>query len=541
MNAMVSANGRVFYVMDEGPSDSIQLPSENVLTARDAYNGTVLWKYPLPKWFNHLYPLKSGPGWLPRRLVAVGDRVYIAQGAGQDLICLDAATGNILNTYKNTANTFELIVSEGVILAAVDPARPTNDYSQQHANCWKERDRASIKWQWTPETGIRSLKAIQAETGKVLWEKEAPINPMSLAANSEMVCFHDGNALVALARKTGKQLWKTEVKKQDKVRTGYAGPRLVIHKDKVLFAPMGSMYALSSKTGDLLWSVKKKQRSGHLSLEDFYVLDGKVWVLHKANKGVFTTYSLETGKELEQIENTIDSFYIHQRCHPGRATVRFQMPPMMGIQLYDMESNEWFNNHWVRGGCVYGQMPANGLMYTPPHACACYYQSKLNGFNALAPEPAPSKAPPAAQRLLKGPAYGKSGKKGGRSTSDWPVFRHDSKRSGYVKTDVPANVVPGWKKKYGVKVSQPTVAGGRVYLSAIDHHTIHALDAVSGKAIWSFIADGRVDSPPSIYKGLAIFGCQDGFIYAVDAVTGELAWKFQGAAFHPQDGRLRPA
>jgi hypothetical protein len=113
MNAMVSTAGRVFYVMDEGLVDSIQLPAENFLTARDAFNGVVLWKRPLRDWFNALYPVKSGPGWLPRRLVAVGERVYIAPGVGQDLLCLDAATGEVVRTYADTANTFELIVCGG--------------------------------------------------------------------------------------------------------------------------------------------------------------------------------------------------------------------------------------------------------------------------------------------------------------------------------------------------------------------------------------------------------------------------------------------
>ena len=92
---MVSAAGRVFYVMDEGPTESIQLPSEHFLTARDAFNVVVLWKRPLREWFNSLYPLKSGPGWMPRRLVAVQDDVYLAPGIGQDLLCLDAATGKV--------------------------------------------------------------------------------------------------------------------------------------------------------------------------------------------------------------------------------------------------------------------------------------------------------------------------------------------------------------------------------------------------------------------------------------------------------------
>ncbi|MEJ2245892.1 MAG: class I SAM-dependent methyltransferase, partial [Acidobacteriota bacterium] len=37
LSAMVSANGRIFYIMDEGPRNSVILPADNYLVARDAY------------------------------------------------------------------------------------------------------------------------------------------------------------------------------------------------------------------------------------------------------------------------------------------------------------------------------------------------------------------------------------------------------------------------------------------------------------------------------------------------------------------------
>jgi outer membrane protein assembly factor BamB len=535
MYCLVSAAGRLFYVMDEGPKASIQLPPRVFITARDAFNGTVLWKRPLRDWFNPLYPLKSGPGWIPRRLVAVKDKVYLGPGIEQDLLCLDAVTGKVIHTYPDTATAFEVIVSDGVIFVTVDPDRKACDYNQQHANCWKERDRASNKWAWTPEKGTRVLRAIEAESGKLLWKRETPVTPMSLIVDGTMACYHDGNAVVALDRNSGKELWKSENFPLKQVRTGYSGPRMLFCGDRVLFSPMGSMAALSAKTGKTLWTVKKKQRSGHFSLEDFYVLGDKVWVMHRSNQGAFTLYNLKDGKEVKQISNPVKSFYIHQRCHPGRATRRYQLPPMMGIQLYDMEKDTWVNNHWVRGGCVYGVMPANGMVYATPHACACYYQSKLNGFNGLAPEPQSAKAPPAGERLTKGPAFGSADKEANYPASAWPVFRHDNTRSGYVKTDVPAEVAQAWKKDFGTKISQPVFAGGKLFLSVVDEHAVCALDAATGKEAWRFITGGRVDSPPTLYQGLALFGCKDGCIYALRASDGALAWKFQAA---PNDRKV---
>ncbi len=535
MNAMVSAAGRVFYVMDEGPTESIQLPAENTLTARDAFNGVVLWKRPLPNWWNHLYPLKSGPGWLPRRLVAVGDRVFLAPGNGEKLLCLDAASGKVLHEYDGTADTFELIVSDGVIFAAVDPnARPV-DYRQENANCWRERDRASRLWAWRRDRDVRKLTAIDAGSGKVIWQKRMPVAPITLAANERMVCLHDGQDIVALDRKGGKELWRTKVASMDSIRTGYAGPRVVLEGDRVLFSPMGRMFALSAETGKVLWSVDKKPRSGHYSLEDFYVLGDEVWVLERSNKGAFTVYNLGDGKVARKVQNPIRSFYIHQRCYPGRATEKVFLPPMMGIQVYERETDTWTNNHWVRGGCIYGVMPANGMVYATPHACACYYQSKLNGFNGLAPEPQNAEAPPAGKRLLKGPAYDQAEPKATYPASSWPAFRHDSARTGYARTDVPAHVAPGWRRKVGSKLSQPVVAGGRLYVAAVNEHTVYALDAASGKELWHYVAGGRVDSPPTLHGGLALFGCADGCIYALRAADGQLAWRFRAA---PSDRKV---
>ncbi len=535
MTAMVSAAGRVFYVMDEGPVASIQLPPEFYLTARDAFNGTVLWKRRLHEWWNALYPLKSGPGWLPRRLVAVDDRVYLAPGVGQNMLCLDALTGRLVREYDETATTFELIVSEGVVFAAVDPDQTLCDYNQQNANCWKERDRASNLFAWNRDQGLRVLKAMGADDGKLLWQRKMPVAPMTLAADSRMVCLYDGSAVVALDRRTGEELWATDVVDLPQIRTGYAGPRLVICEDRVVLSPTGHIVALSAETGEVLWSARNKPRSGHYSLEDFYVIGETVWVLQRGNHGAFTTYSLKTGAILAEYSNPIQSFYIHQRCYPGRATERFQLPPMMGIQVYDMEQDAWYNNHWIRGGCVYGVMPANGMVYATPHACACYYQSKLNGFNAVAPEAQSSEAPPAEKRLVKGLAYGACDGQAEYPAAAWPVFRHDNTRSGYVQTDVSARVGRAWAKQFGTRLSQPVVAGGKLLLSAVDSHTVYALDAETGQQLWQFIAGGRVDSPPTLYRGLAVFGCADGWVYALRAADGELAWKFQAA---PNDRKL---
>jgi hypothetical protein len=55
------------------------------------------------------------------------------------------------------------------------------------------------------------------------------------------------------------------------------------------------------------------------------------------------------------------------------------------------------------------------------------------------------------------------------------------------------------------------------------------VNAEDGRRLWSFIADGRVDSPPTLYQGLCIFGSTDGRVYCLSASDGQLAWRFRAA------------
>ena len=111
LSAMVSGGGRLFYIMDEGSRVSIQLPPDWKLVARDAFNGTVLWKQPLKNWHSHLWPLKSGPTQLARRLVTDGKRIYVTLGLKAPLSVIDAATGRRLHDLPDSTGTEEILVN----------------------------------------------------------------------------------------------------------------------------------------------------------------------------------------------------------------------------------------------------------------------------------------------------------------------------------------------------------------------------------------------------------------------------------------------
>jgi outer membrane protein assembly factor BamB len=45
---------------------------------------------------------------------------------------------------------------------------------------------------------------------------------------------------------------------------------------------------------------------------------------------------------------------------------------------------------------------------------------------------------------------------------------------------------------------------------------LYALNAISGKLLWTFAADGRIVSSPWPTQGVVYFGCDDGCLYAVE-------------------------
>lgn len=185
-------------------------------------------------------------------------------------------------------------------------------------------------------------------------------------------------------------------------------------------------------------------------------------------------------------------------------------------------------------------MPANGLVYTPPHPCACYMESKTNGFSALAkesPEVGDLGTVPDAGRLERGAAYGRASALTPASADDWPTYRADGARSGHAKGEVPERLASRWRIALGrdCRLTAPVVCGGKVFVADRDSHTLFALDTGTGEIAWRFRAGGRIDSPPTIHDGLALFGCRDGWVYALRAADGELAWRFRGA---PVDRRM---
>lgn len=552
VSAVVSAGGRVFSIEDEQSAISILLPSRWVLTARDAFNGTVLWQRPIKKWFTQFWPLKSGPAQLPRRLIAEGDRVYVTLGFDGPFAALDAATGEQVQTYSGTAGTEEAILSNGTLYLLVNPQLEAEEFEQP------ERFRKAYNapfWDGKP----RTLMAFDAASGEQLWREESVVLPGTVAANANGVVFHDGESIVSLRRGDGQQLWRSEpIDRTEEIKAFYS-PTLVLYQDVVLFSGgetagkqtgswyekgKDSMFALALEDGRLLWTAPHPP-SGYRSAEDLLVVDGLVWTGETTSgraAGLFTGRDPRTGEVVKQFAPEVDTYWFHHRCYRGKATEDYLLMSRTGTEFIDINAQQWDINHWVRGACLYGVMPANGLLYTPRHPCACYLEAKLAGFNALAPASSQPRIPAEGrmadqERLHRGSAYDDvaiAEVEDEAAAAEWPTFRHDPQRSGHAGTRVSSEIEPAWSANFAEKLSSPVIADGRVYVAAVDTHQIHALDAATGRLMWSFQTGGRVDSPPTVYQGRVLFGSADGNVYCLRAGDGALVWQFTAAPLREQ-------
>ena len=77
--------------------------------------------------------------------------------------------------------------------------------------------------------------------------------------------------------------------------------------------------------------------------------------------------------------------------------------------------------------------------------------------------------------------------------------------------------------------SSAALDGGRVIVGGRDK-LVHAIDAATGKAAWTFATRARVDSSPVVSGGRVYIGSSDGRLYVLDSASGKKLWEFDTGA-----------
>ena len=483
-SSMLSAGGRVFYRQSIETEYGFRNRTDGArITARDAFNGTLLWQRDFtPDKYNKMaYPMLVAEGnlHLPGQLVnaSTGEGLPGQSYAGYPYAGYSYLAGYFIQTVGRAgvveAATGEVLwASEEYVRSAVSDGKLVFQLCER-----KQADGTRNRW----------IKARQLKTGEVAWE--------NADCSGSLFCCRDG--VIMAYSQTGRE--------------------------------MGANHAYSSDDGAYLWSFEY-DLPGHGGRPFVFVAGGLAWVHAGDNEQKYPKGEKWIGLDLKTgaISKTIPMVgKVKHRCYRHRATEKYIL--FGGIDLLDVGTTEIYASHGMRGGCSAGYIPANGLLYGMPTVCECF--AHLRGFAAVAKEDSPTLGEmdvSANSRLVRGPgsAWGATNEP---AATQWPAYRHDAQLSGATTAAVSSELRPKWEQRFTSRISAPVVSDGRVLVSEIDTHTIVALDTATGKQAWEYSAGGRADTPPTISGELAVFGAGDGWVYALVLSSGELAWKFRAA------------
>jgi len=533
INSMVSSKGRLFTIEDQASAEHPALPGKFALVARDAFNGVVLWQRPFPDWQPVNIYIKFTPAQLQRRLAAVGEVVYCTPGFSAPVTALDAATGKVLKTYDATERTQEFAFDRGVLYLVIGDPTDTAGIGVERGSLGATAFPVRAYGPEIPKlpNPTSSIVALAADSGQKLWEKSGSdtegYQGTSLAVRGQHAVYCTADAVVCLDRTTGRQLWRVPVTLSIKGPPGI-GVSLVLSDSAAYLADAKTLRAFSLRDGALMWT--GKARLNHHKQPDVFLAAGVVW------SDYHTGYDPQTGEIVKTLTQQMTGPMGHDRCYRNRITDRYYINTKTGgSDFLGLDVAGEFPHPWARSTCGIGHLPCNGLLYLGPPACSCCNWVMLNAMNALAPEPGlKSSAQPipveTRAQLEKGSAYGQVSTPGAQApaSDDWPTYRHDAGRSGVTQARAPGELKRRWETKLSTRPSAPVIAAGKVFVADVDAHAVCALDASDGHVVWSYTTGSRVDSPPTYYKGLLLFGSSDGWVYCLRASDGALAWRFRG-------------
>ncbi|MFN3484763.1 MAG: PQQ-binding-like beta-propeller repeat protein [Planctomycetota bacterium] len=492
-------------------------------TCRDAYNGLLLWKAAV------------------KPMVALEDRLIALSGGA--LVEVDAATGRVTRRFEAAGNA-DVALHWGNLLLAVG------------------------------RTGIR---AVALADGRLGWSVDAS-EPRAPVLAGDRLIFVSGQrrrgeplSLVCLEAASGKPIWSVEAPPVSTLELSLTcgSGILVLESSTLTDDGKGcAVYALNVADGQRRWERRFVPSMTHRKQARALLAQGLVWL---GTKEGLLGLDPVTGREVRRFPG---SAFGSGHCFPPVATGEYYIHGE--CDFTDLRRGQRYYSRIQKGACSLGFVPANGLLYTFPSVCICF--PMLRGTNALAPsEPATlevsrfpgSQSAPLAlplklgeYRLERSSGYSASPSLAGAQgkfvlaasnpAEDWPAYRRDPWRSGSSPSAVSgplemlwATSVADWSSPWANEwksnpvasgpVTAPVVARGLVVVAARDAHQVVALEAATGRVRWSFQANGRIDTPPTLYEDRCLFGCSSGWVYNLSLATGELIWRFRAA---PRDERI---
>lgn len=565
VTSMVSSGGRLLSIDDAETAENPLLPARWRLVARDAFNGIVLWTLNYPTWEQVTAHMSSYDAQMQRRLVAIGDIVYCTPGLTAPITALDAATGKIIRKFKGTERAQEFVYYRDRLYAMVGDRMRYSGYLPSGPLSLERRSERGGSGRDTKPDGAgpivtfggngfplsaynpqtpnaenptNVIVAIDAATGREVWRSEAIVKytGCSMGLKKGRLVYQCEHGVFCLDAETGRQVWAA--RKEIPYGRGDRSFVMVLGDEAVYSEEGRAIHAYALTDGSDYWGTSIPMPKAFAARSDLLIADGTLWTLGSCNdpRGIVTRpptgYDLRTGKKIRTLDQKLSKPMGHDRCFRSFITERFFIDSKTGgADFMDFKTNTEYPCAFTRATCNTGSLPCNGLIYFGPWSCQCHIPTGLPGFHAFCTDESSLAARERAVkiersvRLEKGPAYGAPVTVG---SAPWPTYRQDARRYSMAPRPVPAKQLRRlWKASLGQQLSAPVIADGKVFVAATETYTLRALDAAGGGKLWEYIAGGRIDSPPTYYRGYVLFGSRDGWVHCLRASDGALAWRFR--------------
>jgi outer membrane protein assembly factor BamB len=485
--------------------------TDQYLTCRDAFNGRMLWRTKIgDTYYGGLYIENLAP------MVSIGKHVYVA-GENGKMRVISTRTGKTVREMP-TANIPGLIAADkGIVVTATWKGGKSMGSVRRY-------DRRRMDWAISEGT----IEAYDDKSGKLLWKNNLLGTSLLIAEGKVYIVNRDANDPL-------------EEKHNRRAKNG---------ADK---HPAQKVIAMDLVKGTLLWEAKDesfnaKDQPVNLEAAGF----GAVVVSYKS-RGTVAMLSAKTGKLLnpKQAADTGKNFFRFRNhiCTPIMRVGDIQLNNRGGTITKGKERQQFGG---ARAGCLTGTVPGYGAGYITQNWCNCS-PAQIPGLIAIA---SIGKIPPpeemeVATKAVKFATYDDAAD-GIASPSMWTSFRGNATRSSSAGCDISkqadvvwtkkltARKIEGtvqrdWKSFLNTRLTAPVTAGRIVIVADMDHNELIAADAASGNVKWRFMTGGRMDTAPTLHKGICLAADRSGYVYAIKIKSGKLIYKLRIA---PSEKRM---
>ncbi|QDT84875.1 PQQ-binding-like beta-propeller repeat protein [Gimesia chilikensis] len=524
----VAAGGKVFKAFGHIAHKQNQNAILNTLMCINAFNGTILWKRPLPE------------GFMIHRNTMIGtpDALYMADDKSCKII--DSETGKIRDEIVIDQKFSDgpvwkwMGMQDGVLYALVGNKEVKVDTQ-------KSARRGLGHWPWgmwkghdysDPKNAFgfgRTFVAIDISNKQILWhfKDQDYIDSRGVCMKNGRIFYYCPDKFLAcLETKKGKQLWKNNDPKllasigsnqrAQHYVTGYATTTyLKCSDDYLFFAGPQRLHLVSASAADgyLMWEKEHGNLQLVLRKDGIYAAGPKETGMKLDYATGDVLAALPTRRACTRATGSVDSIFFRTRG----GTVRLETATDSAQHIAPM-----------RPPCQDGVIVSNGLLYWGPWMCGC--ELSLYGHISLGPEQ--NSSTPAAQtppRLTRYTDQLETVEPLSASEQDWTAFRGDARQSSSTNVAIPVKTKQVWTTKVvsNALPTAPVVAGDLIFVGD-RNGAISAFD-LEGKPVWKRYTGGAIYYPPTIAQDRLFVGSADGRVYAYAARTGEPLWSFRVA------------